>query len=150
MVFPGMALLQRAKGPDSFWKKRRLFRLTAHFRGRNRNVWTLVLRNVKRALVRATKGRIQRKKDMHDLRVTRITAAVEEHGFTQPLFADGLNRSRVYLDTKVLADLSIWEPRTFKALTHLAWSKTFKDRVEGVDEQGTPPANVAIKDLKDS
>jgi len=45
---------------------------------------------------------------------TRITAGCEEHNVTYPLFREGLARCNILLNRKTLADLAIWEPRTFK------------------------------------
>lgn len=45
---------------------------------------------------------------------TRITAGCEEHNMTYPLFREGLARCNILLNRKTLADLAIWEPRTFK------------------------------------
>lgn len=45
---------------------------------------------------------------------TRVTAGVEELGLTYEIFKKGLARSNVMLNNKVLTDLAIWEPRTFK------------------------------------
>jgi hypothetical protein len=35
---------------------------------------------------------------------------------TYPLFREGLSRCNILLNRKTLADLAIWEPRTFKVL----------------------------------
>lgn len=45
---------------------------------------------------------------------TRITAGCEEHNMTYPLFREGLVRCNILLNRKTLADLAVWEPRTFK------------------------------------
>ncbi|GFG34656.1 hypothetical protein Cfor_03070, partial [Coptotermes formosanus] len=114
MVFKTVALFVRNKGPDEFWKKRRILKLSAHFYGRARNCYSIAVRAVHRALVFATKGRKLKKQDMAALWETRITAGCEEHNMTYPLFREGLARCNILLNRKTLADLAIWEPRTFK------------------------------------
>jgi large subunit ribosomal protein L20 len=48
---------------------------------------------------------------------------VREHGLTYGRFIDGLGKSGVAVDRKVLADLAVREPAAFKALVEQARSK---------------------------
>ncbi|KAL1494670.1 hypothetical protein ABEB36_010236 [Hypothenemus hampei] len=127
MVFTSAVSFVRSKGPDEFWKKRRIFKLSAHFIGRSRNCYSLAIRAVHRALVYATKGRKLRKLDMSDLWVTRITAASAQHGIDYGTFRNGLIQSNILLDRKALSDLAVWEPYSFKALTDVAKRKVLDD-----------------------
>ncbi|RMB91620.1 hypothetical protein DUI87_31849 [Hirundo rustica rustica] len=52
--------------------------------------------------------------------ITRIEAASLEHGLKYPAFISNLVKSQVELNRKVLADLAIYEPKTFKSLAALA------------------------------
>nr|CAH7763813.1 unnamed protein product [Callosobruchus chinensis] len=64
MVFTTAVNFVRARGPDEFWRKRKIFKLAAHYIGRRRNCYSIAIRNVHRALVYATKGRQLKKDDM--------------------------------------------------------------------------------------
>ncbi|XP_033212136.1 39S ribosomal protein L20, mitochondrial [Belonocnema kinseyi] len=64
MVFQTLSHLVRARGPDEFWRKRKIFKLAAHFRGRHRNCYSLAIRAVHRALQYATIGRKLKKLDL--------------------------------------------------------------------------------------
>ncbi|CAB3242951.1 unnamed protein product [Arctia plantaginis] len=123
MVFLTIANLVRVRGPDEFWRKRRIFRLAAHYIGRRRNCYSIAVRNVHRALVYATKARKLKKQDMIDLWNTRITAACEQHNITQFSLKEGLDRANIMLDRKSLSDLACWEPRTFECLAAVAKEK---------------------------
>uniref|UniRef100_A0A7N4NSQ3 Large ribosomal subunit protein bL20m n=1 Tax=Sarcophilus harrisii TaxID=9305 RepID=A0A7N4NSQ3_SARHA len=52
--------------------------------------------------------------------INRITAASQEHGLKYPSFISNLIKCQVELNRKVLADLAIYEPKTFKSLAALA------------------------------
>lgn len=87
MVFQTAALFIRSRGPDAFWRKRRIFKLSAvngvpdkwnilhyylililfvmkHFTGRKRNCYSIAIRYVHRALAYAFKSRQLKKEDM--------------------------------------------------------------------------------------
>jgi len=57
---------------------------------------------------------------MRTLWINRITAASQEHGLKYPAFIVNLIKCQVELNRKVLADLAIYEPKTFKSLAALA------------------------------
>ncbi|XP_046667032.1 39S ribosomal protein L20, mitochondrial [Homalodisca vitripennis] len=136
------------KGPDEFYRKRNILRLSAHFYGRARNCYSIAVRKVHRALVYSTKGRKLRREDMRDLWTIRTTAATEELGLPFPLFRAGLQSSNVLLNRKSLADLAIWEPRTFKALTDFAWSRAVEDGLTNVDKlKSDPPEHVVTREM---
>ncbi|KAL1116765.1 hypothetical protein AAG570_005237 [Ranatra chinensis] len=129
MVFQTLSMMVRSRGPDEFWRKRKIFKLSAHFRGRARNCYSIAIRAVHRALAYATKGRKLKKEDMAQLWETRVTAGCEEHGLTYPVLREGLVRSNILLNRKTLADLAIWEPFTFKVRlvsTRVIWLELYR------------------------
>jgi large subunit ribosomal protein L20 len=52
--------------------------------------------------------------------IQRINAASRELGLTYGRFIDGLSKSGIEVDRKVLADLAVKEPEAFKALANKA------------------------------
>ncbi|XP_075211740.1 mitochondrial ribosomal protein L20 [Lycorma delicatula] len=158
MVFQTAVLLIRNRGPDEFWRKRKIFKLAAHFWGRKRNCYSIAIRYVHRALAYATMSRKLKKIDMRNLWITRVSAGCEEHGLPFNYFQKGLIRSDILLSQKTLSELAVWEPRTFKALTQLAWTKGVEDGLNGfrdIDKLGKSPENVITrgmlkKEIKDS
>ncbi|KAI4502847.1 hypothetical protein M0802_001891 [Mischocyttarus mexicanus] len=127
MVFLSLNLLARSRGPDEFWRKRKIFELASHYIGRRRNCYSIAIRNVHRALMYTTKGRELKKQDMRELWLTRCSAATLEHGMEQKTFTEGLTRCNILLNYKSLADLSCWEPRTFKSLVAIAGARAQQD-----------------------
>lgn len=61
-------------------------------------------------------GRKLRKRDMRRLWIMRINAALKPHQITYSKFIQGLKKAKIELDRKILADLAIADPRTFKAI----------------------------------
>lgn len=148
MVFTSVVNLVRSRGPDEFWRKRKIFRLAAHYIGRRRNCYSIAVRNVHRALVYATKARRLKKQDMKELWDTRITAACEQHNLTEFSFREGLERSNILLDRKVLADLACWEPRTFESLAAVAKQKLEYDGfIDGADKKHPTGVELNLKDV---
>ncbi|XP_023167606.2 39S ribosomal protein L20, mitochondrial isoform X2 [Drosophila hydei] len=131
MVFLNLPLLVRSRGPDEFWRKRRIFKLAAHYRSRTRNVYTFAIRSVHRALAYATKGRKLKKLDMVQLWNTRLEAGCQQYGVALDTFKEGLARSDILLNKKTLSDLAIWEPRSFEALVNISRERA---AVEGIPD----------------
>ncbi|XP_012589993.1 PREDICTED: 39S ribosomal protein L20, mitochondrial [Condylura cristata] len=52
--------------------------------------------------------------------IGRVAAASQEHGLKYPALVGSLVKCQVELNRKVLADLAIYEPKTFKSLAALA------------------------------
>jgi large subunit ribosomal protein L20 len=75
---------------------------------------------VEKSLVYAYRDRRQRKRQFHRLWITRINAAVREHGLTYSRFIAGLKRAGVEMDRKILAELAVAEPTAFSELVKLA------------------------------
>jgi large subunit ribosomal protein L20 len=60
--------------------------------------------------------RRQRKGDFRRLWITRINAAVHGEGMTYSTFMDGLNKSGVEINRKVLADMAVRDPQAFSKI----------------------------------
>lgn len=117
-------------GPDKFWRVQQILRCSWKFRGRKRNCYRIGYRYVHKALMYGTIGRQQKKKDMSGLWNTRLQAATAELGFNRYDLLEGLARCHIQLDRKVLTDMAIYEPRTFKSLTEIARQQMMADGVE--------------------
>ncbi|XP_005175915.1 large ribosomal subunit protein bL20 [Musca domestica] len=148
MVSPTLPLLVRTRGPDEFWRKRKIFKLAAHYRGRRRNVYSITIRNVHRALVYATKGRKLKKLDMKELWDTRLQAGCEQYGISIDTFKDCLARNNILLNRKVLSDLAIWEPRSFEALVNLSRERAVVETLPGLNERSVMNQVYGLANLK--
>ncbi len=116
--------LKLAKG--YFGSKHTLFR-TAH-------------EQVMRSLRYQFRDRKQRKRNFRKLWITRINAACRSNGISYSLFITGLKREKIELNRKVLSELAISDPNTFKELVATAKKGLRKALPEqfGQNEKGLP------------
>jgi large subunit ribosomal protein L20 len=63
-------------------------------------------------------GRKLKKREYRTLWIARINAAVREEGMTYSQFINKLQTKGIELDRKVLADLAMNNPETFKSLVN--------------------------------
>lgn len=72
------------------------------------------------ALKYAYRDRRNKKRELRALWIARINAACRECGITYSVFINGLKKSKVMLDRKILADLAIRDSAAFKKIAQLA------------------------------
>lgn len=61
-------------------------------------------------------GRKLKKRDLRSLWIVRLNAAVHELGINYSKFIFGLKKEKVEIDRKVLSDIAITDPETFKKI----------------------------------
>jgi large subunit ribosomal protein L20 len=83
------------------------------FRGRRNNVFRIANEAVMRAGQYAYRDRRNKKRDFRSLWITRINAAVREHGLSYSVFMNGLKKAAVAVDRKVLADIAVLDKPAF-------------------------------------
>ncbi len=110
------------RGVTSRARHKKVIRLAKGYRGRGKNVYRVAIERVEKGLQYAYRDRRVRKRNFRSLWIQRINAAAREHGLTYAQFMNGMKRSGVELDRKVLSDLAVREPATFKALVEQAQS----------------------------
>lgn len=67
-------------------------------------------------------GRKLRKRNMRQLWITRINAALIPLGVSYSKFIAGLKKTNIVLDRKIMADLAVSDPETFKSIVEKAKS----------------------------
>lgn len=83
------------------------------FRGRRNNVFRIANEAVMRAGQYAYRDRRNKKRDFRSLWITRINAAVREHGLSYSVFMNGLKKAAIVVDRKVLADIAVMDKPAF-------------------------------------
>ena len=86
------------------------------YRGRNRTAFRVAKEKVEKALQYAYRDRRNRKRSFRALWIQRINAGARLNGLNYSRLMNGLNRSGIELDRKVLSELAIKEPAAFKAI----------------------------------
>lgn len=92
------------------------------YSGRRKNIFRVAKQAVTKAGQYAYRDRRQRKRQFRALWIIRINAAAREHGLSYSRFIDGLNKSEIEIDRKVLADLAVTDKIAFAQLANQAKS----------------------------
>jgi large subunit ribosomal protein L20 len=98
------ATLERAKG----------------YRGQAHSSYKRAKEAVLKAESYAYRDRRNKKRDFRRLWITRINAAARQEGMTYAQFIHGLKLAGVELDRKVLADIAVRDPETFRRFAEKA------------------------------
>ena len=113
--------MSRVKGgPASHARHRNIIKRAKGYRGRRKNTFTVANQAVEKAGQYAYRDRRARKRNFRSLWIQRINAAARECGMTYARFINGLSRAGIEVDRKVLADIAVKEPESFKALAEKA------------------------------
>ncbi len=97
-------------------RRKRVLNQAKGFFGKRKNVYTVAKNVVEKGLTYAYVGRKLKKREYRQLWIARINAAVREEGMTYSVFIDRLNKKGIELNRKVLADLAMNNPESFKAI----------------------------------
>jgi large subunit ribosomal protein L20 len=97
-------------------RRKRILKAAKGFYGKRKNVYTVAKNVMEKGLTYSYVGRKVKKRDYRALWIVRINAAVREEGMTYSQFISKLNAKKIDLNRKVLADLAMNEPESFKAL----------------------------------
>ena len=97
-------------------RRKRILKQAKGFYGKRKNVYTVAKNIVEKGMTYAYVGRKNKKREYRQLWIVRINAAVRAEGLTYSEFIDKLNKKGIELNRKILADLAMNEPASFKAL----------------------------------
>ena len=97
-------------------RRKRILKAAKGFYGKRKNVYTVAKNVMEKGLTYKYVGRKLKKREYRALWIARINAAVREEGLTYSQFIHLLNEKGIGLDRKILADLAMNEPESFKAL----------------------------------
>ncbi len=115
--------MSRVKGGPAARSRHRkiLSKAKGYYGARSRTVRT-AMQAVEKAMQYATRDRKTRKRNFRALWIQRINAAVRAHddSLTYSRFINGLARSGIEVDRKVLADLAVHEPAAFGTIVDKA------------------------------
>ena len=106
------------RGLVSKRKHNKLLGLTKGYRGTKSKLVKVAKEASLHAGAYAFHGRKLRKRDFRALWITRIGEAVKSEGISYSVFMDRLKKANIQLDRKVLSDLVVTDPETFKAVVN--------------------------------
>ena len=90
--------------------------------GRRKNTIRVARQAMEKAMQYAYRDRRNKKKDFKSLWIQRINAGVRAEGLTYSKFINGLNKSGIKLDRKILAEIAYDNPEAFKIIVKKAQS----------------------------
>jgi large subunit ribosomal protein L20 len=97
-------------------RRKKILKQAKGFYGKRKNVYTVAKNVLEKGLQYRFVGRKLKKREYRALWIVRINAAVREQGLSYSQFIHKLNEKGISLDRKVLADLAMNEPESFKNL----------------------------------
>ena len=84
--------------------------------GRRKNTIRIAKQALEKAMQYAYRDRRTKKREFRSLWIQRINAGVRAEGLTYAKFINGLAKSKIKLDRKVLAELAYNNPEVFKSI----------------------------------
>jgi len=117
--------LSRVKrGVTTHRRHKKVLALTKGHRATKHSLYRRAHESMLKSLSYAYRHRRERKGDMRRLWILRISAASRAQGLTYGQFINGLKKSRVEVNRKMLADMAVREPEAFANLVTIARGKT--------------------------
>ena len=104
------------KGVTAPARHKKILKQAKGFSGTKKNVFRAANTGVMRALREAYKGRKHRKRDFRKLWITRINAAARLNGLSYSKLINGLKKTGVEVNRKMLSELAINNKEAFTAL----------------------------------
>ncbi len=107
---------RKKRGVTSRAKHKKVLKAVKGQWGRRKNTIRVARQAMEKAMQYAYRDRRNKKREFRSLWIQRINAGVRSEGLTYSKFINGLNKSKIKLDRKVLADLAYNNPEAFKSL----------------------------------
>lgn len=101
-------------------KRRKTLSLTKGYRGDANSNYRKAKEALTKADTYAYRDRRNRKRDFRRLWIQRINAAARLNGLTYGQFMYGIKQAGIELDRKILADIAVRDPETFRRFAEAA------------------------------
>mmetsp|Transcript_31318 Transcript_31318/g.29858 ORF Transcript_31318/g.29858 Transcript_31318/m.29858 type:complete len:144 (+) Transcript_31318:164-595(+) len=101
-------------------RHKKVIKLAKGYRGRANRCYSVAFHRLQKARQYMYRDRKVRKRDWRKLWIQRINASSRMYGLPYSLLINGLGRSNITLNRKILADLAVTEPLSFKAIVEVA------------------------------
>ena len=103
-------------------RRKRILKAARGYRGGRHALYRTARETVERALAYAYRDRRTKKRDFRKLWIARINAAARINGLSYSRFINGLKKSDVDINRKLLADMAVNDSDGFKRLAEMAKS----------------------------
>ena len=109
-------------GSSSHSRHRKIIKSAKGYFGRRKNTFRAANQAVEKAGQYSYRDRKKRKRNFRSLWIQRINAAARLNGMNYANFMNGLSKANIQIDRKVLSDIAMSDPETFKDLVNKATS----------------------------
>ena len=101
-------------------RHKKILKLAKGFRGAESKQFRIANQAVMRSMQNAYVGRKRRKRDFRRLWITRISAACKQNGMNYSTFMNGLKKSGIEMNRKMLSEIAIADSVAFAKLVETA------------------------------
>ena len=108
------------RGVTSRAKHKKVLKAVKGQWGRRKNTIRVARQAMEKAMQYAYRDRRNKKRDFKSLWIQRINAGVRCEGITYSKFINGLSKSGIKLDRKILAEIAYDNPEAFKTIVKRA------------------------------
>lgn len=113
--------MPRAKrGTKAHQRRKKIMKLAKGYVGGRRKTYRQARETVEKGLTYAYRDRRVRKREFRSLWIIRINAAARLHGLNYSNLMNGLKKSGVEVDRKMLADVAFRDPAGFQQFADVA------------------------------
>ena len=113
--------MARVKGGVNAHKRhKKVLKQAKGFYGRRKNIYSAANPAVMRALRSAFIGRKNKKREYRRLWIARINAAARANGISYSNFMNGLKKSGIEINRKMLSEMAIYDAKGFAELCEIA------------------------------
>tara|TARA_B100001173_G_C15556919_1_gene366298 strand:+ start:113 stop:469 length:357 start_codon:yes stop_codon:yes gene_type:complete len=104
------------RGVTTHARHKKVLKAAKGYYGARRRLYGVALQAVEKASAYAYRDRKVKKRNFRGLWIQRINACTREFGITYSKFINGLKLEGIEMDRKMLADIAVNEPNSFKSL----------------------------------
>ena len=108
------------RGVTSRAKHKKVLKAVKGQWGRRKNTIRVARQAMEKSMQYAYRDRRNKKRDFKSLWITRINAGVRAEGMTYSKFVNGLSKSGIKIDRKILAEIAYDNPEAFKTIVKKA------------------------------
>tara|TARA_B000000460_G_scaffold226965_1_gene182221 strand:- start:98 stop:454 length:357 start_codon:yes stop_codon:yes gene_type:complete len=108
------------RGVTSRAKHKKVLKVVKGQWGRRKNTIRVARQAMEKAMQYAYRDRRNKKREFKSLWIQRINAGVRSEGLTYSKFINGLSKSGIKLDRKILAEIAYDNPEAFKTIVKKA------------------------------
>ena len=110
------------RGVTSHAKHKKVLKAVKGQWGRRKNTIRVARQAMEKAMQYSYRDRRNKKREFKSLWIQRINAGVRSEGLTYSKFINGLSKSGIKLDRKILAEIAYDNPEAFKTIVKKAQS----------------------------